>query len=186
MIKPIETIYNGYRFRSRLEARWAVFFDVLGIKYEYEKEGFDLGEAGWYLPDFWLPTFGCWVEIKPEAPSAEEVRKCQLLARGTGQPVYLFYGTPWYDLEPDQENGILFDSQGRFHAQFFWMRCLNCGHLGIGNREVIPFSDGTSGNVSIGNCDCEAFYGVVTHDIEAAYIKARQYRFERQMQPVAA
>ena len=28
-IKPIETKYNGYRFRSRLEARWAVFFDMI-------------------------------------------------------------------------------------------------------------------------------------------------------------
>lgn len=51
-IKAIETVYNGYRFRSRLEARWAVFFDAMGIKYEYEKEGYDLGELGWYLPDF--------------------------------------------------------------------------------------------------------------------------------------
>lgn len=34
-IKPIETHYNGYRFRSRLEARWAVFFDALGIKPEF-------------------------------------------------------------------------------------------------------------------------------------------------------
>lgn len=25
----IETEYKGYRFRSRLEARWAVFFDTL-------------------------------------------------------------------------------------------------------------------------------------------------------------
>lgn len=41
-IKPIETLYKGYRFRSRLEARWAVFFDALGLKWEYEKEGFDL------------------------------------------------------------------------------------------------------------------------------------------------
>lgn len=40
-IKAKETRYNGYRFRSRLEARWAVFFDTLGIKYEYEKEGYD-------------------------------------------------------------------------------------------------------------------------------------------------
>ena len=24
--QPIETMYRGYRFRSRLEARWAVFF----------------------------------------------------------------------------------------------------------------------------------------------------------------
>ena len=37
-IKPIETVYNGYRFRSRLEARWAVFFDAAGIEYEYEPE----------------------------------------------------------------------------------------------------------------------------------------------------
>ena len=37
MIKAIETIYNGYRFRSRLEARWAVFFDEMGIKYEWQK-----------------------------------------------------------------------------------------------------------------------------------------------------
>jgi hypothetical protein len=64
-IKAIETVYKGYRFRSRLEARWAVFFDALGVKWEYEKEGFDLGEAGWYLPDFWLPEFGVWAEIKP-------------------------------------------------------------------------------------------------------------------------
>lgn len=33
-IKPIETKYKGYRFRSRLEARWAVFFDALGISWE--------------------------------------------------------------------------------------------------------------------------------------------------------
>ena len=39
-IKAIETYYKGYRFRSRLEARWAVFFDAAGIKYEYEPEGF--------------------------------------------------------------------------------------------------------------------------------------------------
>lgn len=64
-IKAIETIYNGYRFRSRLEARWAVFFDEIGIKYEYEKEGYDLGKLGWYLPDFWLPEYELFVEIKP-------------------------------------------------------------------------------------------------------------------------
>lgn len=39
-IKSIETKYNGFRFRSRLEARWAIFFDMVGLKYEYEVEGF--------------------------------------------------------------------------------------------------------------------------------------------------
>ena len=41
MIKAIETEYSGHKFRSRLEARWAVFFDSLGIKWEYEPEGFE-------------------------------------------------------------------------------------------------------------------------------------------------
>ena len=63
-IKAIETKYQGYRFRSRLEARWAVFFDALEEPWEYEKEGFDLGEAGYYLPDFWLPRVNAWVEVK--------------------------------------------------------------------------------------------------------------------------
>lgn len=63
-IKPIETIYNGYYFRSRLEARWAVFFDTLGIQYEYEPEGFKLSDGTMYLPDFYLPAFNYYVEIK--------------------------------------------------------------------------------------------------------------------------
>ena len=54
MIKSIETEYRGYRFRSRLEARWAVFFDACGVKWEYEPEGFDLGDGLYYLPDFLL------------------------------------------------------------------------------------------------------------------------------------
>lgn len=39
-MRPIETKYKGCRFRSRLEARWAVFFDALEIKWWYEPEGF--------------------------------------------------------------------------------------------------------------------------------------------------
>jgi hypothetical protein len=62
-IKPIETRYAGCRFRSRLEARWAVFFDALGIQWEYEPQGYE-GVAGRYLPDFRLPDQDLWVEVK--------------------------------------------------------------------------------------------------------------------------
>jgi hypothetical protein len=78
-LKAIETVYNGYRFRSRLEARWAVFFDALAIDYQYEPEGFDLGEAGAYLPDFVLPEFQVYCEIKPK--SALECRHCESQCR---------------------------------------------------------------------------------------------------------
>ncbi len=75
-MKAIETIYNGYRFRSRLEARWAVFFDTLGVKWEYEGEGYDLNGT-WYLPDFWLPEQECFIEIKGAEPSKEEREKAE-------------------------------------------------------------------------------------------------------------
>ena len=82
MIQPIETIYKGYRFRSRLEARWAVFFDTTGIKWEYEPEGYDI-DGTWYLPDFRLETAWetLWLEIKPsrDIPNGE-LEKCAKFA----------------------------------------------------------------------------------------------------------
>lgn len=71
----INTKYKGYNFRSRLEARWAVFFDELGIEFEYEKEGYRL-PAGNYLPDFWLPQLNCFAEVKPKAFTEKEYQKC--------------------------------------------------------------------------------------------------------------
>jgi hypothetical protein len=62
-IKAISTRYNGYLMRSRLEARWATFFDALDIKWEYETEGFQFDGYS-YLPDFYLPGLGIWCEIK--------------------------------------------------------------------------------------------------------------------------
>ena len=80
-IKAIETVYKGWRFRSRLEARWAVFFDVLGLEYVYEPEGFDLGELGWYLPDFWFPLLECYGEVKPKTLTEIEYAKAAALPR---------------------------------------------------------------------------------------------------------
>jgi hypothetical protein len=103
VLKAIETQYKGYRFRSRLEARWAVFFDALGLRWEYEPEGFELGGAVRYLPDFWLPIQdsvmgfpGCghWVEIKPIAPTEVELKKVQELALQSGHSALLFAGVP--------------------------------------------------------------------------------------------
>ena len=57
-IKPIQTYYDGHWFRSRLEARWAVVLKYLGVPYEYEPEGFDLGDGMYYLPDFRVKCHG--------------------------------------------------------------------------------------------------------------------------------
>ncbi len=60
-MNAIPTNYNGINFRSRLEAKWARFFDLLGWKWDYEPVDFD-----GYIPDFYLHgERGCFVEIKP-------------------------------------------------------------------------------------------------------------------------
>jgi len=61
------TIYKGIHFRSRLEATWAAFFDLL--KWEWVYEPFDLN--GWF-PDFAIRKYNdvnfntpLLVEVKP-------------------------------------------------------------------------------------------------------------------------
>ena len=131
-IRAIETRYDGYRFRSRIEAKWAVFFKNLGIPYEYEKEGFDLGEAGWYIPDFWMPVQKCWVEIKGRTPSPVETRKAAALASGTGARVFLFVGDIPYPYPNTAEEGAsLYDPEGYEDNPYFWCVCNSCGAFGI-------------------------------------------------------
>src|SRR3569833_3394850 len=93
MIRAIETSYLGWSFRSRLEARWACFFNNLGIPFEYEPEGWTDGTTK-YLPDFWLPSYRYWIEIKPERPNEEEVKKARMLVGGSEFPLFFLVNTP--------------------------------------------------------------------------------------------
>jgi len=90
------TKYNGYHFRSRLEARWAVFFDTMGIQYRYEYEDFILPSGARYLPDFYFPKLGyngCFGEVKHQF-TEEETEKCEQLCRLTKRVVLLLEDIP--------------------------------------------------------------------------------------------
>ena len=106
-MEAIQTFYKGYHFRSRLEARWAKFFDILGIKWVYEPEGFKHRDT-WYLPDFWVkypdedqypypigkpPERGVYVEIKGQQPTKAELDKCFLLAKYSHHWVIMIAGS---------------------------------------------------------------------------------------------
>lgn len=105
-IKAIETRYRGYRFRSRLEARWAVFFDALGEPYEYEPEGFELKMSSgnfYYLPDFRLVHHHSggqlWIEIKPKRPfTNDEIIKFVGFTETTDNCLIVLCGEPWHDV----------------------------------------------------------------------------------------
>lgn len=161
-IKAIETRYKGYRFRSRLEARWAVFFDALGVAWEYEKEGFDLGEDGWYLPDFWVPSWRLWVEIKPSEPERGCLVKPTGFAwREGGERVLVVFGNPWvgeYRLE-------LFEPPGQvnWYDEFAACRCGRPVLIGDGHQR---------------NLECEGEGWAESGSLLRAHEAARSARFE--------
>jgi hypothetical protein len=138
-IKVIESAYNGYRFRSRLEARWAVFLDTVGITYRYEPEGFDLGGL-WYLPDFWLPSLRTWLEIKPEVPTGDDAEKVirfheaiYSLPDGQSQNVYVLAGEPFAN-GWDRSYDVYFPyakPRGFRKSNQLWTHCPLCGTIDL-------------------------------------------------------
>lgn len=179
MIQAIETVYNGYRFRSRLEARWAVFFDTLGIRYEYEKEGFEL-PSGRYLPDFWLPGLSVWVEIKPSREAADQdvLQLGVELAVHTGAFTYVLAGQPWaeaqaaspmfVDGEATAYCGVLCDPLG-CDEPYYWCECSVCGEVGIqweASSDRLRCGHGVHGPRAL------------TTKLADAFLAARQARFE--------
>ena len=65
--RALPASYAGTRFRSHLEVKWAVFFDYLDIKWDYEPQGFATDGEG-YLPDYYafLACGRVWIEVKPD------------------------------------------------------------------------------------------------------------------------
>lgn len=195
MIKPIKTFWNGRVFRSRLEARWAVFYDTLGIEYEYEKEGYNLGSGLNYLPDFWLPEQGCWVEIKPIPPTELEIKKASALSANLGIPVYIAVGAigmvrRWaepgellheHNYGDDPPNHIAFFGEDGISTRddgYLWTRCPSCGRFGIQFQ-------GRCHRL----CGCEAGFGEEGRDesrcesILIAYLAALTAQFDRPTLP---
>lgn len=132
-IRAIETEYRGWKFRSRLEARWAVFFDIAGIPFEYEPEGFAFDGVA-YLPDFWLPKQQAWIEIKPTTGALDNgLLMSFVMAHPAGHPLWALVGTP----EPPPEWGGFEDDRHECFMPHGWDNnyqfciCPNCGRVGF-------------------------------------------------------
>lgn len=177
--KPIETAYNGYLFRSRLEARWAVFFDAMKLPYRYEMEGFQLGELR-YLPDFWLPEGvrfideteirqDVWVEIKPkpELPDSERQKMAEFVKQ-TGKSLLLIAG------DPGGEATLRFITAKDKRLQAPYVKWVEMSGQRLGLLRLESLDEIT---------DSEARNALAqltqTQLLTSAYLNARQERFER-------
>jgi len=173
-VKAINTNYAGRFFRSRTEARWAVFFDACGISWTYEAEGYEL-RGGRYLPDFWLPVFGVYFEVKGEQPTEAERAKCLELAEESGRAVLLAVGAPeerfqirWFDASGEEDTWYAI-ARDKNPAAGLWLvdeRELDRGDLGASRW--------------FGGGDLEAYRGgpMFSGALEQAYDVAMGMRFE--------
>lgn len=174
-IRPVETIYNGYRFRSRIEARWAVFFDAIGCAYEYEPEGFDLGDGYYYLPDFYLPEHDVWVEIKGKQLTEEERQKIERFCQAkcniekTGTRFRLLEG---------QIPDVLQVQDGVFGIPCFnWITLRECAKVPGVNMKVAKDDPRGVLLFALWKPDCS------TQEMLDGLMKARQARFEHGEKP---
>jgi len=99
----IETWHNGVLYRSRGEAKWSVFLNHLGVKFEYETQGFNT-DGSWYLPDFviFAATGTIWAERKSSWENDPEgVAKFRRFAAQRPQPsrAVLLLGEPSFEGE---------------------------------------------------------------------------------------
>lgn len=185
-IKAIQTWYKGFRFRSRLEARWAVFFDALDIRWEYESQGYVV-DGRPYLPDFRLTECGTWVEVKGsvatldhalvlaaarDLPSAEAGHPTLLLLGPIPQPGKVDIAWIGLDVYDDPDHG----------------QCVVDGHWGFGTGALEHLDTSTATAVSCGDEHLwlEPTWAAgdkASPATNAAYLAARSARFEHGENP---
>ena len=187
----IETEYKGYKFRSRLEARWAVFFDAMGVKWIYEPEGFKmytdefplLPDGSYYLPDFYLPESDTWVEVKGAVHNKDVDKLMKLYRDGN---LRNFNIVMVGDI-PDDTDDIVSWIYNRYPAadtfingftDFPYLPCVcpTCGKFGF------QF-DGRGARICRHD-DNDKGYTADDPEIRVAYKAARQARFEHGEKPV--
>jgi hypothetical protein len=118
----IPTKFDGTQFRSRLEARWAAFFETLGWGYIYEP--FD---ADGYIPDFVITrprVTPLLVEVKPATTHAEYLAEAKRVLERTKdhwQHDFIILGVnPYYENPWNTTAGYYFGADSRRNATAVW------------------------------------------------------------------
>ena len=135
-----QTIFDGHAFRSRTEARFAVFFNEMNIEYKYEPHCYEFPLSSHsvllpthpsktikYIPDFFMPTLQVFIEIKPHFPNTIECMKAFLLSKETGLPVFVCW-----DIK--KMNMVAFFPDERIELNYTIKVCTSCNDCFITNN----------------------------------------------------
>lgn len=73
-MKLVKIIYKGYRFRSVFDARCAMLFDQLGLKWKYEPIEIEINEESYYTPSFYLEDSGWFVDTRGSKDKENKIK----------------------------------------------------------------------------------------------------------------
>ena len=178
-IRPIPTIHKGIKFRSRLEARWDVFFEAINFCCVYEPFMIENNNLS-YTPDFYCnvgligsaekPVL---IEIKPKTPNKDYVDFLKKIHNPYLSDILICVG------EPDlfQPDGYLIQSKwekgGKRHTVvekgFNCIRCNTCGRFTVNNYDP---------EFNFNFLSCERYHAIETGYNETAKFIAKTHRFD--------
>ena len=171
---PIPTYYEGVTYRSRLEARWAVFFEHLDFAFEYECQSLsDDKGRDLYVPDFtifdgiknheWVQHF--FIEVKPLPPSKQYLDYIMSLPIDGSIELFIVVGEPSF-WQPD---GYWLVSQGTHHTWQKGFKMIQCRYCSRYNPSYLR---------SNWDCECNDRKGAE----KPAQRIAKNYRFDLENQ----
>lgn len=170
-MRSMPALYNGNQFSSRLEARWALWLDLVGIRWSYEPEVLELSGNPpiTYIPDFFLPDWQAWVEIKGELVDDKTalliIEKCRRVALQSPYPIILCFDQPY-----DPKCAVFWSEKMRTDAR--WSMCNHCGAIALAFGEKVRCkSEHTIDPLSLANQRLRDRF------IYEAAVQARQARF---------
>lgn len=174
MIAGIPTVFRGVEYRSRLEARWAAFFDGIGWQATYEP--FD-GEG--YIPDFVIAgEVPLIVEVKPAVTRAQFDAAIPRVTSGLRSvwqsDIYVCGMAPLPMLDNgwcvvDDSAGLILEHMGRYEDERWigwepdiaqWFTCLRCKHVAV-RADMMHF-----GGRPCGHYDGDSFIGPMPPIVE--------------------
>jgi hypothetical protein len=97
--EAIKIFYNGVNYKSKLEGKWAAYFNYLGVGFGYEVEDGFPTTAGIYCPDFFIYKTGWFIEVKASPDLLTEREKEKIGYFETHLPewangIIIVYGNP--------------------------------------------------------------------------------------------
>ncbi|MEU5979408.1 hypothetical protein [Streptomyces sp. NPDC047315] len=132
-LEAVPTPYDGVTFRSRLEAEWAQTLNLNKIAWEYEPETITLPSGATYIPDFWLPQLGTWIEVKgPNVPRIEKAyehareRASHSSSRWPEGELVLIGREPLRDAGPRRTRHGYANWETAYGPSAYFTTCLSC------------------------------------------------------------